>query len=195
MNIKKVENSFVVLGTQHNPTVLLGSFFKESGIVESDDEISSENAIITPGLSQVHFKNGDTLILSPERLLIRGNFGKSPFIKGIKYCETLKHISYKGAGINFKYRVFNVSLSQFTPNIDQNTFTTSGIKLQFDHEMGKCNLTLTLNSSDEITFVEADFNYDYQIKSSRKIGNLHFDVLKERENNIKKSEEVLYELF
>lgn len=195
MDINKVENSFVILGAKHNPTVLLGSFFKDSGMISSNSEINSDNVIVTPGLSQVHFKNGDTLILNPERLLIRGNFGKSPFIKGIKYCETLKHISYKAIGINFKYRIFDVVLSDFIPNVDKNSFKTAGIKFQFDHDYGICNLTLNSKQSGEKHFIEADFNYDYKVKSSRKIGDLHFKVLEEREKNIAKSEEVIYELF
>ncbi|HET6528174.1 MAG TPA: hypothetical protein VFG39_05430, partial [Balneolaceae bacterium] len=78
MEIKKSENSFVIVGSQHNPSVLFGSFFKDSGIIEAQNEIDSQNTIITPAFAQVQFKNNDSIKLAPERLIINGKFGKSP---------------------------------------------------------------------------------------------------------------------
>jgi len=195
IKVKKSENSFVIVGRQHNPSVLFGSFFKDSGIIENPNEIDSKNTIISPAFAQVQFKNNDSIRLAPDRLIINGNFGKSPFIKGIKYCKALPHIVYTGIGINFKYKIIGVNLSFFTPKIQKEKYETTGVNLRFNHDHGKCNLKLSEISPTNRSEIVADFNFDYSISENNKIGNLHIDVLEEREKNITHAEEVLHELF
>lgn len=192
MEIKKAESSFVVLAIQHNPSVFFGNFLIESGIIESEKEIDLQNTIATPAFAEINFINQENINLTPEKLIIKGAFGTSPFEKGVKYCKALPYISYKGIGINFTYRISGVSINKFVKDIDA-PYIANQLKIVFPHDHGICNLTLKEIKKGEM--IEAKFNFDYKVPEPLKLGKIHVDILEEREKNSNKAEQVIHEIF
>ncbi|MFY0683460.1 MAG: hypothetical protein JXR20_02835 [Balneola sp.] len=192
MELVKTETSFVIVGLQHNPTILLSDFLMTSNIIDDLDEIDSGNSFVTPAIADVTLIDKTNINITPERLIIKSNIDNSPFEMGLKYSKALPYISYQALGINFKYRVSDVGIDKFI-NLDESKFMNESLKIKFEHEQGACFVTLKQNKSKN--HVEVDFNFDYKVEELVKIGSMHIDVVKEGEKNYKKTKEIINELF
>lgn len=192
MELVKTETSFVIVGLQHNPTILLSDFLKNSGIIDDQEEIDMDSSFVTPAIADINLINKTNISITPERLVIKSFVDNSPFDMGFKYSNALPYISYNALGINFKYKLSSVSIDKFI-KIEKNEFKADVLKIKFDHDHGTCFLTLKQN--EKKNFVEVDFNFDYKLKELRKIGDMHINIIDESSKNFEKTQEVISELF
>lgn len=104
------ELSFVIIGRNHNPTILNPDFLKHNNIVPMDWELAKSPVCLEP-LAEVAFKNSVKINAQLDRVIF---FEKlvSDSIKDIhiddiaaKYVETLPYVQYIAVGLNFKGHV------------------------------------------------------------------------------------------
>jgi hypothetical protein len=98
--------SFVILARSHNPSLLNPDFLKINNII-NQNWITLSPTFSTEQLSQVIFKNGISIVLQPDRLIINQDFeddfnDNNVLLADIasKYLKTLPHINYVALGIN-----------------------------------------------------------------------------------------------
>jgi len=97
--------SVVVLAQAHNPTILNPDFLKHNNIVS--EKFTVKNFICTPPIAQVSYAEGISIVAEFEKIQFIDetaerlpNQSPIPTI-AIKYIETLPHVNYTAAGINF----------------------------------------------------------------------------------------------
>jgi hypothetical protein len=103
--LKKV--GLVILATSNNPRLLNADFLKRNEIVPEDMEVAE--TLVTPPFAQVVFKNGVTIQLLENQFLVETVAPEKiewmsvvPKIAS-KFLETLKHVEYGAAGVNFHF--------------------------------------------------------------------------------------------
>jgi len=109
MTAKLIFNNFsvVVLGQNHNPTVLNPDFLKINKIVPSEWELASPPICVEP-MSQVVFKNRVKITAQMDRIIFEETIEKEQpirlFTPGIaqKYTKVLPHVEYTAVGLNPK---------------------------------------------------------------------------------------------
>ncbi|MDZ7808803.1 MAG: hypothetical protein U5K71_17090 [Gracilimonas sp.] len=190
--IKKIESSFVILALQHNPTILLSGFLKDSGIIDSDEEINFDNSFVTPAGGEIYLIDKTFINITPNKLVIKSPVDNSPFEKGAKYCKHQTFVSYKAIGINFKFELKNNSIDKLI-NFDDDIFEPEHVKVRFSHKKGKCYITLKNFKDRDSVF--ADFNFDYKTQELVKLGNIDFDIVEESKKNLNLAEKKLHEIF
>ncbi len=110
MMARVTQLSVVILGTEHNPTILNPNFLEDQGIVPSEWnwKLSNEPPLTTPPLSRVSYSNGVLITVQREKLQITDNLltdrrsvtnSKAPEI-ALKYIKELPHVKYRAVGIN-----------------------------------------------------------------------------------------------
>ena len=104
------ELAVVVVGKNHNPTILNPDFLKVNKIVPADWELSRP-PICADIVAQVAYKNGVTVITQPDKIVFSEQVAldaptevESPGIAH-RYLETLPHVDYLAVGINPKGHV------------------------------------------------------------------------------------------
>lgn len=105
MNI--LNTSVVVLGENHNPSILHPSFLKAQKIVPSEWVPQEGRIICTPAFSETRYPNSIIFTVDPERIQIKDERPPEDVTKSLvtglatKYVETLPHVPYKAVGVNF----------------------------------------------------------------------------------------------
>ncbi|MEB3188876.1 MAG: hypothetical protein VKL42_00850 [Snowella sp.] len=104
--IQITQLSLVILARSHNPSLLNPDFLKINGIID-ENWITAAPTFSTEQVSQVIFKEGISLILQPDKLIIdqniEGDFKpENIFLPKIacQYLKTLPHVNYIAFGIN-----------------------------------------------------------------------------------------------
>lgn len=97
----------VVLGRDHNPTILNPDFLKTNQIVPSDWQLSESPICVHP-LARVAFTNGVRITAQENRIVFGETFdldgGGAVETPGVaqRYIETLPHVDYRAVGVNPK---------------------------------------------------------------------------------------------
>ncbi|MBM4055945.1 MAG: hypothetical protein FJ264_15035 [Planctomycetes bacterium] len=183
MDFKFTNFSIVVLAKANNPSILNPDFLKINKIVDSNYKV--KDFICTPPVAQVSFDEGISIITEFERLQFIDNIQKripcdSQIPKvAVKYIETLPHVNYIAAGINF------VGHYQFEDNTLANSFITGKfikegswlsqgdgstyVCLKFIYSFGKIKCTISIDSAEinkadgeivPVIVVHANYNLD-----------------------------------
>ncbi len=110
MTTRATELSVVVVGAEHNPTILNPNFLEDQGIVSRDwgwDVGDDDPPLTTPVLSRVSYASGVLITVQRERLqvtdlLLQNDVqnSKAPEIAK-RYVKVLPHVEYRATGINF----------------------------------------------------------------------------------------------
>lgn len=104
--IQITQLSAVILARSHNPSLLNPDFLKTNGIVDKSWIVSAPT-FSTEQVSQVIFKEGVSLLLQPDKLIIdqyiEGAFKPENILLSriaSQYFKTLPHVNYIALGIN-----------------------------------------------------------------------------------------------
>lgn len=104
------ELSIVVLGNDHNPTILNPDFLKVNNVVPNDWELAEPPVCAHP-VASVSFNNGVRIVANINRITFAELFEltgdgevETPGIAH-RYIETLPHVEYRAVGINPKGHV------------------------------------------------------------------------------------------
>ena len=193
--IKESRNSFVVLATQHNPTVVMGNFLIKTGIAHDESDLIKETSIFTPPLAQITFKNGDQLTLDKNRLNIVGQHGNSVFERGIAYIKALPHIMLTAIGINLHYQILGSDFSNYFNNKITTKFEPIGFQFVRKHsDYGSCMISGNRdpNKSD---LMNLNLNFDYNFKGKPiKFDEVPFDIIEQKDRNYSQAKEWINEL-
>jgi hypothetical protein len=104
------ELAIVVVGKNHNPTILNPDFLKSNGIVPDEWQLAVAPVCVDP-LAQVIFQNGLSIVAQFDKVIFSEPFSlgtvdpvETPRIAR-EYLETLPHVDYRAIGINPKGHV------------------------------------------------------------------------------------------
>lgn len=153
------ELAIVVVGKNHNPTILNPDFLKSNGIVPDEWQLAAPPVCVDP-LAQVIFQNGVSVVAQFDKVIFSKPFAlgkvepvETPRIAR-KYLETLPHVDYWAIGINPKgHVVFDdegaparfLTANFLAPGPWQefgNTPVKSAVKLVYTLEKSELNLTI-----------------------------------------------------
>ena len=105
-SITLIDKSVVILGQDHNPSILNPDFLWRNDIVSEDIKIADNRPPITTPLSSVvYFENGSTIVSEPNRVLFaekgseESNCLCCEWAKN--YLRTVLLVNYTAVGINF----------------------------------------------------------------------------------------------
>lgn len=177
MNITYTSNSLVVVATTHNPSVISESFLLKSGIIETADELSLENMIISPQFSFIEFKDGVNLQIDFGRLAISSPMSHRPYELGQKYCAALKHINGSAVGINFDLEVTDYDFESWFQkyNLDE-----SVLCLELKFKLDNCIVAVKRMST---MLCSLNFNFHYDLDANESLGDLKLDLVQEWRKN------------
>lgn len=158
MTIKIIDTSVVVLGEQHNPTILHPFFLESQGIVPSGWEDIKDQTFCTPAVSQVQYTNGIYFSIDPNKLQIRNQHPdedpKNWWVAdlAINYMDILRYVPYKSVGINFAAGieredpalwVINRFIKAGPWNQEELSLQDMGLKLQYSIENTLVNVSVS----------------------------------------------------
>jgi len=147
--------SIVILGRNHNPTILNPDFLKRNDIVEVDWELQSPPICVEP-MAQVHFKNGVKINAQLEKITfsesIAGKEAQEILIPEIayKYTKTLPHVEYAAIGINPQGRISVEGDKEASQEFLKETFITSGPWQTFGDSPVKASINFTYTFGDVV---------------------------------------------
>jgi hypothetical protein len=108
MLLVKLQNAaIVILSVSNNPRLLNGDFLKRNAMVP--DEWPVIDTLVTPPVAQVTFENGVHVLVEENRLNFAANRPDAVQWQDVLprlahgYMDTLPHVTYRGAGLNFVY--------------------------------------------------------------------------------------------
>lgn len=99
------ELSVVILGRNHNPTILNPDFLKYNEIIASDWELQGPPICVEP-MAQVHFKNKVTITAQFDKITFHENISEKTAQEILvpevahRYINKLPHVEYLAVGIN-----------------------------------------------------------------------------------------------
>ena len=106
MNVQLLNIAVVVLGEQHNPTILHPAFLASQGIVEPGWDLA-ESPICTPPFAVVKYANGVSFTTELRKFQVLDEAlqeglgaSRAPAMAS-KYIAALPHVRYTAVGINF----------------------------------------------------------------------------------------------
>jgi len=187
--------SVVVVGQEHNPTILNPDFLKRENIVPGNWDHIPEDMIVSPPFSQVSFTNGFSIQVESQKIQVsyRGKPDESHAIEvaGIaaRYASALPHVNYIAVGNNFSFFQPNQNaetdiVSKFLKK-DSGVFDTplnlagAGISVYFDIDHGYMRLNIESAESNESLGVQ------FQANCHRKPESGALDIVKNNEAAIK----------
>lgn len=192
MNINPKSSSLVIIADVHNPTLLFGDFFINSGIIKNDNEIIKENLILTPAFGQVKFKDNDLLIIDPNRLMIQGNlYTVSPFLKGQSYCDALKFIKCVAIGINFDFEIENLDIIKQFNVYSINNYFFESIKYKKIINERDCNIEIINLKFEKINI---KFNFDYKFPKDISLSQIGINLKNEAIANYNKINNIINDI-
>jgi hypothetical protein len=110
MKRKLTQISFVVVGNDHNPTILNPDFLRIRGIVPEEWGWKVDATITTPALGFVRYANGIVISVEHEKLQVVDVDSGSPAESkaaeiASRYVQMLPHVRYAAVGTNFSATV------------------------------------------------------------------------------------------
>lgn len=107
MAIRLINCSVVVVGENHNPSILNPDFLARTRVVPDGWGWQVEEAISTPPISQVRYANDIAITCEPNKLqFVDASENVDPAstkigVMAMQYIETLPHVRYTAIGLNF----------------------------------------------------------------------------------------------
>lgn len=157
LNINEI--SIVIVGRNHNPTILNPDFLKYNDIIPNDWELAGPPICVEP-MAQVTFKNGINIVSQFDKVIFRETIKTKkpeeieiPSITG-KYIKTLPHVDYRAVGINLKGHVIFDSEDKLRKYLVEtflapgpwceigNTPVKTSFKFVYSFDESLCNLTI-----------------------------------------------------
>ena len=155
--MKILNTAVVVLGENHNPSILHPSFLKAQKIVPSDWEPQEGRVICTPAFSETRYPNSIIFTVDIERLQIKDERPPEDVTKSLvtglatSYVESLPHVPYKAVGINFAVGIEKVDpgpwmIERFIRpgpwNEDDMLSQSVNLQFQYTVNVGSANLSI-----------------------------------------------------
>ena len=138
--------SVVVVGKEHNPTILHPHFLQHNGIVSEGMDLQEGGVITTPAFSQVPYQDGLNIQLTPQRVEFaeqldgdKGCEGRARVPEMAKrYLRKVPLVHYTAVGINW-------SASVGTPGGELSTVSLirQGAWLHMEEKVPSISMTLT----------------------------------------------------
>jgi hypothetical protein len=177
----------VVVGNNHNPTLLNPDFLIRTGIIDKNWPVDTQRPVITtPVHSEVTFRTGIKFVLEPDKLIVSdsepgGDFFPVPSIV-TTFLTNVPHVNYTSIGINFEKVVYFPTLEDanyFQKNkyLKKGPWDRDGSLIGFTTKFvykipdGQCNIQFTKGikipkreSSDEDQYgiiIRANFHRDF----------------------------------
>jgi len=153
MNSRLITFSVVLLGEDHNPSLLNPDFLLRNSIIDSKWIIEEgQPFIITPIRTEFSFNNGIQFSLDQKRLIIKdfapaGDYFPIPEIIK-KYIKTLPHVNYRAIGINFEtfYMFDNFNEAK---SYQKNKYLKNG-NWDFDNKLTEVSIKFLYQFDDSI---------------------------------------------
>ena len=203
MTTRATELSVVVLGAEHNPTILNPNFLEAQEIVLSRwgwDVREDDPPLTTPPLSRVSYSSGVLITVQRERLQVTDNLLKNDVQTSKateiakRYVGKLPHVRYLATGLNFTAVVETNDPEYFLRDRFlkegpwySSPFKLSEVALRFGYpiENGRVRLNLDVGSIEvqeegaivqrPVIIAKANFHRDCQPHSSAQVErNLDF---------------------
>jgi len=141
------ELSIVVVGRNHNPSILNPDFLKYNGIVPGDWELA-QPPLCTEMVSQVVFKNGVATLSQQDKIIFTEMFGpdgsgttEAPEIAR-RYLENVPHVTYQAVGVNPKGHV-EFDSERAALGCLRDTFLAKGTWLEFGKGLHQAGVKFT----------------------------------------------------
>jgi hypothetical protein len=147
VKISLVNNSAVIAGASHNPSVISTYFLQKGSFISEFKEVDESNLIITPHVSQVVLRTGTTVQVVPERLTITSTGdGDQASLLAAVYCKTLPFIKGVGLGINFVFDIQEYDFAAWFKSLyplDNKDASAHSIDFQFPFKAFTGNVKVT----------------------------------------------------
>ena len=155
------ELAVVVVGKNHNPTILNPDFLKVNEIVPPDWELAKP-PICADIIAQVSYKNRVTVVSQPDKIVFSEPFApegpmqvETPDIAR-RYLQTVPHVDYMAVGINPKGHVA-FDGEESAQNCLKHKFLAKGLWLEYGdapvrsalrlvYAFGSAQLSLTIDT-------------------------------------------------
>ncbi len=161
------ELSIVVVGRNHNPSILNPDFLKFNNIVPKDWQLA-QSPICTEMISQVVFNNGLTVVSQQDKIIFTEPFladdtgsVETPGVAG-EYLRMVPHVTYEAVGVNPKGHVTFESGEEALRCIRE-TFLAAGPWLEFGNGVRQTGVKFSyelqgrsLNLAVETTMFQAE---------------------------------------
>ena len=145
--------AIVILGLNHNPTILNPDFLKHNEIVAADWELKEPPICVEP-MAQVNFKNGVKISAQLDRIVflenITGKSGEEVLVPKIalKYTQILPHVEYSAIGINPRGHIAMAGDQEACRKFIKETFIASGPWQTFGDSPVKTDIKFTYTFED-----------------------------------------------
>lgn len=181
MQPQLIQFSGVVVGDDHNPTILNPDFLSKEGIVPNAWKWEVKDTFTTPAFAMVQYINGVGITVEPNKLQVTDpNMVDGPGTSKVTaiisaYVQTLRHVRYTAVGNNFQSVIQVESPNKYLKtrflkegpwNTSARTLDALGVRLIYPLEKGR--LTLSIDAGDAklpdykdkklVIIVNANFN-------------------------------------
>lgn len=172
----------------HNPSLVSDHFLFTSKIVQKEEEIKRETLIVTPAMSNVQLSDGTSINIRPDKLMISGSDGEICSERAQKYCSNLPFIQGIAVGINIDVAISNFDVTKWFSQFSHQKIPCNQIR----HYDGNSNILSTkVNESS----ANVQFNFHYDLKGKKPLGQIDIDLVKEWKKNYKKAQSLIRTYF
>ena len=148
MNARLIQFSVVVVGKDHNPSILNKDFLAIQDIVP--EEWQPAQTISTPPFAQVRYQNGVAITVEPNKLQVTDVGVEGDPLKSkataiaAAYVKTLPHVRYLAVGLNIQSAIEMASPETYL----KDRFLTSGPWDDAEHHVSAAGFRLVYDISD-----------------------------------------------
>ncbi len=163
MKFEFINNSVVILGNIHNPSLISEGFLLKIGILKDFAELNKQNIFITPAISQFTVKM-NTFSIEPLRLhIISPVISEEPYDYANKYCIALPHIKSKAIGINFVVKVTEFDVKTWFNKRNLTKIHNSNVNnIVFSVPFDGDNICiLTIQNNNDFAIVDLNFHHPF----------------------------------
>jgi hypothetical protein len=180
MDIKLVQFSIIVVGKDHNPSLINPDFLERLGIIDENWGWSrAGDSITTPPFATVPYDSGVTVTVETNKLQVIDQAGLIPLESHVteivkRYIEVLPHIPYQAVGINFSGAVTMADPGIYLKkhffregkwDTAEHPLESVGLKFMYPLAAGRAVLTMDEahkvgNKDEEAILVNVNFHRD-----------------------------------
>ncbi|MFW5804337.1 MAG: hypothetical protein ACOCWG_03795 [bacterium] len=167
MEHKFINNSAVIVGNIHNPSLISESFLERVGILNNPDDLNRANLLITPAISQFIIKDIILFIIEPEKIRITSSIlNEEPFDFANKYCEALPHIKCRAIGINYAIKIIDSGINKWFEK--HNLVNINNSKVAFINYTVpiKSNVSCNIKVKENEGTAFVDFNFHHKFEET-----------------------------
>jgi len=166
MRPQLIQFSTVVAGKAHNPTILNPDFLALRNIVPEEWGWEVAETITIPPLARVQYKNGVTITVEQSKLQVSdlGTTDDPTKTKAVEiataYVNTLPHVRYTAAGINFHSFIKHDSPESFLKDrflksgpwdTNAHPVNATGFRLIYPLEGGRISLSIDAGEAETVS--------------------------------------------